>query len=196
MAESGPEIQHILVTFSGSQFYIPGAVPGTQSLHLALAVKVKVAQSWPTLCNPMDCPWNSPGQNTGPGGHSLLQGIFPTQGLNPGLPHCWQILYQLTHKGSPRILEWVAYPFSRGCSRPRNWTGVSCIAGRFFTNWATRESLAVNTDKSPLRKQQDSEGLCIRNLIALKSILLVSALAASMFIIGRQPEPFPGSKMV
>ena len=40
----------------------------------------------------------------------LLQGIFTTQGSNPGLPHCWQILYQLSHKGSPRILEWVAYP--------------------------------------------------------------------------------------
>ena len=38
---------------------------------------------------------------------SRLQGIFPTQGLNPGLPHCRQILYQLRHKGSPRILEWV-----------------------------------------------------------------------------------------
>ena len=36
--------------------------------------------------------------------------IFPTQGSNPGLPHCRQILYQLSHKGSPRILEWVAYP--------------------------------------------------------------------------------------
>ena len=45
-------------------------------------------------------PWNSPGQNTGVGSHSLLQGIFPTQGLNPGLPHCRQILYQLSHKGS------------------------------------------------------------------------------------------------
>ena len=45
-------------------------------------------------------------------GISLLQGIFSTQGLNPGLPHCRQILYQLSHKGSPRILEWVAYPFS------------------------------------------------------------------------------------
>ena len=44
------------------------------------------------------------------GSHSLLQGIFPTQGLNPGLPHCRQILYQLSHKGSPRILEWVAFP--------------------------------------------------------------------------------------
>ena len=58
-------------------------------------------------------PWNSPGQNTGVGSLSLLQGIFPTQGLNLGLPHCRGILYQLSHKGSPRILEWVAYPFSR-----------------------------------------------------------------------------------
>ena len=52
-------------------------------------------------------PWNSPGQNTGVGNHFLLQGIFPTQGSNPGLPHCRQILYQLSHKGNPRILEWV-----------------------------------------------------------------------------------------
>ena len=60
---------------------------------------MKVAQSCPTLCDPMDSPWNSPGQNTGVGSLSLLQRIFPTQGLNPGLPHCWQILYQLSHKG-------------------------------------------------------------------------------------------------
>ena len=80
--------------------------------------------------------WNSPDQNTGVGSLSLLQVIFPTQGSNPGLPHCRRILYQLSHKGSPRILEWVAYPFSRGSSQPRNQTGVFCIAGRFFTNWA------------------------------------------------------------
>ena len=49
----------------------------------------------------------------------LLQGIFPIQGLNPGLLHCRQILYQLSHKGSLRILEWVAYPFSGGPSQPR-----------------------------------------------------------------------------
>ena len=100
-------------------------------------------------------PWNSPGQNTGVGSFSLLQGISPTQGSNPGLLHCRLILYQLrqgkpknsgvgslsllqgifptqesnqgllhcrqilcclSHKGSPRILEWVAYPFSRGFS--------------------------------------------------------------------------------
>ena len=52
-------------------------------------------------------PWNSPDQNTGVGRFFLLQGIFPTQGSNPGLPHCRRILYQLSHKGSPRILEWV-----------------------------------------------------------------------------------------
>ena len=49
--------------------------------------------------------WNSPGQNTGVGSLSLLPGIFSTQRSNPGLPHCGQILYQLSHKGSPRILE-------------------------------------------------------------------------------------------
>ena len=74
--------------------------------------KVQIAQSCLTLCDPMDytSPWNSPGQNTGVGSLSLLQGIFPTQGSNPCLLHCRWILYQLNHKGSPRTLEWVAYP--------------------------------------------------------------------------------------
>ena len=70
----------------------------------------------------------------------LFQGIFPTQESKPGLPHCRWILYQLSHKGSSRILKWVAYPFSRGSSQPRNWTRVSCIAGGFFTNWTIRET--------------------------------------------------------
>ena len=95
-----------------------------------------------TLCNPM-----------GYTVHGILQArilewvVFPfsrgssqprdqTQGSNPGLPHCSRILYQLSHKGSPRILEWVAYPFSSRSSQPRNRTGVSCIAGGFFTSWA------------------------------------------------------------
>ena len=72
--------------------------------------------------------------------HALLQGIFPTQGSNPGLPHCRQILYHLSHQGSTRILEWVAYTISRGSSRLRNWTRLFCIAGGFFTSWATREA--------------------------------------------------------
>ena len=95
--------------------------------------------------------WKSPGQNTGAGSLPLLQGIFPTQGWNLGLPCCRRNLYQLSHKGSPRILEWVAYPFSSGSSRLRNQTGVSCIAGGFFINWATREAqFGVCSSKSPL----------------------------------------------
>ena len=65
---------------------------------MGVKVKVKVAQSCPTLCDSMDCPWNSPGPNTGVGSLSLLQGIFPTQGSNPGLQHDRQTLY---HQGSP-----------------------------------------------------------------------------------------------
>ena len=98
--------------------------------------EVKVTQSCPTLCNPMDYAV-----------HGILQArilerlafpfsrvIFPTQESNLGLPHCGLILYQLSHKGSPRILEWVAYPFSSGSSRPRNQTRVLCTAGAFFTS--------------------------------------------------------------
>ena len=113
-----------------------------------------VAQSCLTLCNPMNYSLagssvhgiGSPGKNTGEGCHALLQGIFPTQGSNPGLPHCRWIFYHLSPQRSPRILEWVAYHFPRGSSRPRNWTGVSSIAGGFFTSWATREALFLPTD--------------------------------------------------
>ena len=65
-------------------------------------------------------PWNLLDQNTGVGSHSLLQGICPTQGSNPGLPHCRQILYKLSHRGSPRILEWVTFLFSIESSQPRD----------------------------------------------------------------------------
>ena len=97
-------------------------------------------------------PWNSPGQNTGVSNLSLLQGIFPTLGSNSGLPHCRQILYQMSHKGSPRILEWVTFPFFRGSFWPRNRTGVSCIAGGFFTNWTIRvvDPLPLSHQQSPL----------------------------------------------
>ena len=84
---------------------------------------VKVSESRSVVSNSLRphglySPWNSLGQNTEVGSLSLLQGIFPTQGSNPRLPHCRQILYQMSHKGSPRILEWVAYPFSSGSPSP------------------------------------------------------------------------------
>ena len=115
---------------------------------LCFAVLCSVAQSSLTLYDPMDhslpgssVHGDSPGKNTGVGCHALLlQGIFPTQGSKPGLPHCRQILYQLSHKRSLRILEWVAYTFTSGSSWLRNQMQVSCIAGEFFTNWAIREA--------------------------------------------------------
>ena len=76
-------------------------------------------------------------KNTGVGSVSLPQGNFPTQESNQGLLHCRWILYHLSHQRSPRILEWVAYPFSKGSSWPRNRTEVSCITGGFFTSWVT-----------------------------------------------------------
>ena len=107
-----------------------------RTLPLKLSVvKVKVTQLCLTFCNPMDYSlWNSPGQNT----------AFPFSRVSSqprNWTHCRLILYQLSHKGRPRILEWVAYPFSSRSSQPRNWTRVSCIAGRFFINWTIREVL-------------------------------------------------------
>ena len=68
-----------------------------------------VAQSCLTFCSPhglqpagLLCPWNSPGKNTGGGSRSLFQGIILTRGLSPGLLHCRQTLYSLSHQGSPR----------------------------------------------------------------------------------------------
>ena len=77
-------------------------------------LKVKIAQSCPTLCDPLDC--SLPGSSV----HGILQA---------------------------RILEWVTVHFSRGSSQPRDQTQVSCIAGRFYTIWATRE--AQNTVHDP-----------------------------------------------
>ena len=85
---------------------------GSAILELCDFAVCLVTQLCPTLCDPMVCSppgssvcGDSPGNNTGVGCHALLQRIFPTQGLNPGLPHCMHILYHLNHQGSPRILE-------------------------------------------------------------------------------------------
>ena len=96
---------------SGQSYGFSGHSQILKSLLLALAGKKKVTQSCPTLCNPMDCvwparllcPWDSPGNNTGVDSHSLLQQIFPMQGLNLGLSLCRQILYHLSHQGRPLL---------------------------------------------------------------------------------------------
>ena len=106
-----------------------------------------ITQSCLTLCAPIYCNvlgssvlGYSPGKNTGVGSHALLQGIFPTQGSKPGLPHCRWILYSLRHQVSRRVLKWVAFLFSRGSSQPRDQSQVSHIVSGLFTSWATKEA--------------------------------------------------------
>ena len=86
--------------------------------------KVKVAQTCLTLCDPWNSTWKSPGQNTGVGSLSLLQGIVSPQGLNPGLPHCRQILYQLSHKDILKVLNRFTHHYLEiplpGCYLTRN----------------------------------------------------------------------------
>ena len=104
---------------------------------------------------------------------SLLQGIFPTQGSNTGHLHCRQILYQLSHKGSPGILEWVAYLFSSGSSQPRDWTQVSCNEGRFFTR---PRSPTVQADSLPAGPQGKPRNTWVGNLSLLQWIFLTQEL--------------------
>ena len=77
------------------------------------------------------------------GSLSLLQGIFLTQGLNSGLLHCRQILYQLSHKGSPRILEWVAYPQEIFLTQELNWSPLGWIG------WLSRSSQSILKEINP-----------------------------------------------
>ena len=85
---------------------IPGGVLYVRS-KVGTTVKV-ISESCSVMsdsCDPhgLYSPWNSPGQNTSVSSLSLLQRIFPIQGSNPGLPHCRQILYQLSYQGSPHL---------------------------------------------------------------------------------------------
>ena len=127
--------------------------PPGSSLHGILQARilewVKVTHSCLTLCDPVDytvhripqarilewvaCP--------------LSRGIFPPQGSNTGLPHCRQILYPLSHKGSPRILESIAISYSGGSSWPKDQTQISCgsCIGRWtLCHWASWEAQVVH----------------------------------------------------
>ena len=153
-----------------------------------------VAQACPTLCDPMDCSLpgfsvygDSPSKNTGVSCHALLQGIFPTQGSKPGLPSCRRILYCLSHQGGPRILEWVAYPISGGSYWPRNWTVVSCIPGRFFTSWATREAHSdtyVILILSTLAPTIIQDPFQIHSKILVWSVIFSGILWYKLFLVG------------
>ena len=110
LQRSPPSSWPPLFIFPFSSFWLGQMV--ACNYHQSKKSESKVAQSCPTLCDPMYCSLSG----------SSAHGIFQA-----------------------RVLEWVAISFSRGCSRPRNRTQVSRIAGRRFTVWATREAnLHVN----------------------------------------------------
>ena len=98
----------------------------------------------------------------------------PNPGIEPGSPDCRQILYHLSQQGSPRVLEWVAYPFSSRSSQPRNRTGVSCITGGFFTSWATRESPGWKIERAEYRVEESEEMLRPRYLCICSCLNLIS----------------------
>ena len=151
-------------------------------------------------------PWNSLGQNTGVGSLLLLQGNL----TNPGLPHCGQILYQLSHRGSPRILGQVAYPFSMRSSWPRNRTRVSSISGGFFTNRAIRETknltlvvcfllslsqfiCSVSDSLRPHRLAARQDSLSITNSQSLLKLMSIESVIPSNHLLLCRPLLLPPS---
>ena len=88
-------------------------------------------------------PWNSSGQNTGVDSLLFLQGNSPNPGIKPRSPTLQADSLPAESQGKSKNTGVGNYPFSSGSSRPRNWTGVSCIAGELFTNWAMREALKL-----------------------------------------------------
>ena len=123
-----------------------------QNRSIWLEIILKKKKEWKSFSRvrvfttPRTSPWNSPGQNTGVGSLSLLQGIFPTQGSNPGLPDWRRSLYELSHQGSPRILEWVACPFSSGSSPPKesNQGLLHCRSILYQLSYQRKKNLARN----------------------------------------------------
>ena len=100
-----------------------------------------VNQSCPARCDPMACSLpgpslheDSPCKNIGVGCHALLQGIFPIQGSNPGLPHCRQILYHLSHQGSPNFVKLIIKPRNCAPSCVQLWHMLLPLLGILFSS--------------------------------------------------------------
>ena len=105
----------------------PGKSPrATETQHSHKRIKLKVKVTIAQLClalrpHGLCSAWDSPGQNPGVGSRSLLQGIFPTQGSNPGLPHCRRILYHLSHQKKPSTLKSYIQRIPQPQANQENW---------------------------------------------------------------------------
>ena len=141
-------------------------------------MKVKAAQSCPTLLWPrgLYSPWNSPGQNTGVSSLSLLQGIFPTQGPNPGLPHYGAILYQLRHKGNPYYIGSHSAQFSRS------------VVSDSATPWtaACQPSLSITNSRSPPKPMSIESMMPPNHLILCRPLLLLPSVLPSIRVFSNK----------
>ena len=138
-----------------------------------------VTQSCPALCDPMDCSLpgssvhgDSPDKNTGLGCHGLLQGILPTHGLNPGLLHCRQILYQLSNKGIPKNV--LSVQFSSLQSLSRVWL--------LATPWiaACQASLSITNPRSSPKFMSIESVMPSNHLILCHPLLLLPSIPPSI----------------
>ena len=111
------------------------------------------------------CPWNSPGKNTRVGSHSLLQRIILTQGSNPSLPHCGQILYHLSHQGSPNL----------------SVQSLSCVR-LFATPWTVvyQASLSITNTQSLLKRMFIESEMPSNHLILCCPLLLLPSVFPSV----------------
>ena len=139
-------------------------------------VKVKVTQSCPTLCEPYSS-WNSLGQNTGVGSLSLLQGIFPTQGSNPGLPHCRQILYQLYFKECVFVYIYICVCSVKLLSRVQ----------LFVTPWTTAQASLSLTNSWSLPKLMPIESMMpSSHFILCRLLLLLPSILPSIRVFSNE----------
>ena len=106
---------------------------------------------------------------------SLIQGIFPTQGSNPGLPHCRWILYQLSHKGSPRILDWIQFSSVESLGRVQ----------LFGTPWTTacQASLSITNSQSPLKLMSIESVMPSNHLVFCHPLPLLPSIFPSIRVI-------------
>ena len=147
---------------------------------------MEIAQSCPTLCNPMDYTVHGILQARIPewGAVSFSRGSSQPRDWTQGLSHCKWILYHLSQQGSPRISEWVIYPFSNGSSQPRNRTRVSCTAGRFFTNWGIMGEKTVAFQASA----KTPKGLYVKSVLNPTLFFLPNSLP--LVFKAKQVSPF------
>ena len=142
-----------------------------------------VTQSCPTLCDPMD--WSpsgssvhgdSPGKNTGVGCHALLQEVFPTQGLNPGLPHCRQIIYPLSPQGNPKKAQYSVSSV-QSLSRVQHATPWTA---------AHQASLSITNSRSLLKLMSIESVMPSNHLILCHLLLLPPSIFPSIRVFSNE----------